>query len=322
MAYKYTHYWEPYEQYIPADYKMPVVSDLKQSFYALPFLIILRFVMEKILHPFASFIFQKKKENKSKENNNGSNNNHNNDGKDAKEDNQSGMTHEMAIKKLTQNMFKFLYYSAAIYLGYHALKDLNYFPYELLGNGDMRNMFTGFPSVLFFQKTEYFDTYYLVSLAYVATDLFFLVFVHDFSSDFYIMFLHHCCTISLISFSFLTQMSHVGAIVLFAHDFTDISVYLVRTLLHTNAHDYAKAGFGIIMILNWIYLRFYVFVKLIFHIIFYYEVWNVFSYNLLMFLIFLVLMHVYWISAILARLFRYFGGSNLEDIGPEKKKVK
>ena len=127
---------------------------------------------------------------------------------------------QIAVQKFSHYPhFKLIYYSSLTILGYKALSPLEYFPKELGGSGYMAKMFEKkFPDAFFHTKTPLFDLHYLICLSYSFVDLIWLILIDTRQLDFFVMLFHHICTSSLIIFSFVTQYSNVGSIVLFLHN--------------------------------------------------------------------------------------------------------
>lgn len=209
------------------------------------------------------------------------------------------------LKKLCTNLFKCLYYISTCIVGYLILSQLDYFPTSLGGYGQMTKMFDpGFPNHYFHWKPEYFNIYYLGQLAYCITDLIWLLFIYEAQTDFLLMLLHHTCTISLISFSYLTNHSNIGCIVLFLHDLADIFVYIIRITINSNLKSIYSILLCVVLIIVYIYTRLYVFMELILNIWtgFNFE-WHFVTKCLWGFLCFLYVMHINWIFLLFKRLY-------------------
>lgn len=208
-------------------------------------------------------------------------------------------------KKNCTNFFKLCYYLVVVAIGLWILKDLDYFPVTLGGSGQVSKMFAaGFPEYLFHLKPKFFNYYYLGTLAFHITDLIWLVAVYELQSDFLMMLLHHICTVSLVTFSYLSNYSNVGCIVLFLHDFTDVFVYITRIFLNTRSKEIVKVGSGVLLLVVYLYTRIYVFADLLV------KTYNGLSTHfnwvnqtLWGFLCFLYVLHVYWVYLILKKIF-------------------
>jgi len=225
------------------------------------------------------------------------------------------------IKKLSTNIFKLCFYTFMTIFGYYLLYQLDYFPTTLGGRGNMMKMFEpGYPDMYFHWKPNYFNIYYLTGLGFCLTDLIWLIFVYELQSDFVMMLLHHLCTISLIMFSFLTNYTNIGCIVLFLHDFGDIFVYITRLVINTDAQSYLKISTAVILVVVFIYTRLFVFGTLL------YSIWSGMTWgfkwpdtSLFLFLCFLYIMHVNWVYLILKKIVKGLTTDKCEDTASVKK---
>ena len=222
---------------------------------------------------------------------------------------------KMYTRKLAIHLYKMLFYTLITSFGYYVLNQTNYFPKSLLGHGYLPNMFSeGYPKDFFHTKPKYFDLYYVINLAYFSVDAIWLLFIDEKQSDFRIMLFHHVCTISLIYFSYITNYSNIGSIVLFLHTESDIFVHLTRLLLQTDAPEMIKNISGVILTINFIYVRQYVFFDVIYTIYFYTKwTWGKITLFLWLFLVFLYLLHISWTIALLAKAWKMVRGVKLTD---------
>lgn len=225
------------------------------------------------------------------------------------------MQGEIYRKKLATHMFKGLFYLFAACLGYSVLVQVDYFPKSLLGRGYMPNMFLpGFPQSLYHVKPKFFNFHYLICLSYTMADFVWLIFVYERQNDFINMLLHHLCTVSLIVFSYITNFTHVGSIVLFLHNESDIFVHLTRLLIQTDAPEFIKNISGVLLTCNMLYVRLYVFGDILYTIYFYVTwEWNVIVIFLFLFLTFLYMMHINWCILLLSKAYQLVIGKKLTD---------
>lgn len=203
--------------------------------------------------------------------------------------------------KLARHIYKITMYIFLTIFGFYVLKDRNYFPKNLLGHGEMKNMFLpGYPDSYFQPRTKSFDFFYLTSLAVSVSDLLFLIKQYGKQSDFFNMLLHHICTVSLIFFSYIINYSSIGAIVLFIHNLSDLPNHVTKFLLRTDAPEIFINISGISFLLGFLYFRIYVFfgvISTIYNYITWTWSWVTFSLNL--FLIFLYIMDAVWTMILL-----------------------
>ena len=197
--------------------------------------------------------------------------------------------------KLSMHLYKSSFYFILCVYGYLVLKDYDFFPKSLLGKGEMKNMFIkGYPETFYFERSYSFDLYYLINLAYYISDFVWLL-ISEKPNDFINMFLHHICTISLILFSYLTNYTQVGAIVLFLHMTSDVFVHSTRFLLQTRFPSIFAEISGVILTINYVYMRIYVLGEVIYTIYRYITwEWGFIVTPLWLFLIILFTMHINW----------------------------
>ena len=204
--------------------------------------------------------------------------------------------------KLAKHLYKITFYTGITIFGYYILKDLPYFPKTMGGKGYMSQMFEkGFPSSYFHYKPHLFDFYYNINLAYFYCDFIFLL-ISERQNDFTNMFLHHICTISLIIFSFITNYSNIGCLVLFCHMASDILGHVIRFVIHTDLSVFFQAFFGISFMLNFMYMRQFVFGEMIYTIYKYITwEWGIITTMLWLLLVILYIMHIRWTSILLIK---------------------
>jgi hypothetical protein len=224
------------------------------------------------------------------------------------------------LKKLCTNFFKFLYYLGLSTFGYMILKDLHFFPVSLGGSGTISTVFTSYtyPNMFFWAKPDLFNIYYLGQLSFCITDLIWLVFIYEFQTDFLMMLLHHVCTISLILFSYVTNFSQIGCIILFLHDFGDIFVYFTRIVINTNVKSIYSVLAGSTLLVVFIYTRLYVFAEGILALANYSMTpnnpWHEVPIVLCTFLTFLYILHLNWVYLILRKIFNAIFKNDVADV--------
>jgi len=224
-------------------------------------------------------------------------------------------------KKLATNFFKIFYYTSISIFAYITLNQLKYFPISLGGEGALKNMFLpGYPHSLFHTKPEYFDVYYMTGLGFNITDLVWLIFIYELQTDFKMMLLHHLCTISLITFSYISNYSNIGCVILFLHDFGDIFVYLARIVINIEVKSPFKIGSGILLVIVLLYTRIYVLGEVLYTIWNYVTwEWNAVENCLFTFVCFLYMLHINWVYIIFRKIYSGMFENKIEDSSQVKK---
>ena len=186
---------------------------------------------------------------------------------------------EKAKRKMAIYGVKFIHYLVLTIHSYFVFNKLEFFPKELLGNGEMNKLYyRGLKSFSFFERPQYFDLHYLINLAYTFADLICVVFIYDGQTDILVMIFHHFCTISLILFSYYNHQDGIGTLILFLHNASDIIVYMGRTILYIAAPPIIKKVHSVILLIVFVYTRLFVYGKLIYDY-FFNSTWNSFGIN-------------------------------------------
>ena len=256
------------------NYPWPKISDLFPSLFYLPIIIFYKLSIEYLSKGFVEYCLSRKYKQKGKE--------------------QLANSYR---HKLARHIYKISFYVASTIFGYYILKDLPYFPKCMGGKGYMSQMFeAGFPKSYFHEKPPLFNFYYNINLSYFYCDFLFLL-INEKQNDFINMFLHHICTIILIIFSFITNYSNIGSLVIFCHMESDILGHLIRFVVHTDLHIFFHGLAGFSFITNFIYMRQFVFGEMIYTIYKYITwKWGIITYMLWLFLVILYIMHIRWSS--------------------------
>ena len=239
---------------INPNYYFPTILEIIMNTTILTLILLIgKLLFEKALHSFCEYLLDekyKKKENHSEK--------------------------SKAKRKLSIYIVKFLHYLILTIHSYFIYDKLDFFPKELFGHGKMNNLYiNGFHSLALFNRPKYFDFHYYINLAYTFTDLFCVVFIYDKQTDILVMAFHHFCTISLFVFSLYNHFESIGSIILYLHNFSDIFVYLGRTLLYTKAPDFSKKLFSVCLLTSFVYCRLFIYGKIIYEY-FIYVNWETF----------------------------------------------
>jgi len=166
-----------------------------------------------------------------------------------------------------------------------------------------------------------FKVFYMNFLAHNLTDLLYLIFVYEQQTDFPLMLFHHTCTISLIFFSYITNHSQIGAMVMILHDAADIVVYIIRTRVNSDEAGPIKVFYGVSLLVVYFYMRLFVFGKLILCCLENQTDWNLMYTTLWRFMCFLYLIHCYWLFLILKKIYNALFKKEYTDTSSLKKQL-
>jgi len=198
-------------------------------------------------------------------------------------------------EKGAKSVFKFFLFVTACIVGWFVLKDIDFMPKSLFCNGDMNKIWKDFP---YWRKSTYFNTYYMVQFGYHLESLVSQMFSKP-KNDYIEMMLHHIVAVLLISLSYMSNISNVGASVLFLHDWSDIFTALTRVLVDLPGCKVLTTISFFSLVVSWAWSRLYVFP---FHVIGISVIkfgtiqhQHPFAfYSLITMLLVLLVLHIYW----------------------------
>lgn len=286
--------WRKLLNSLNPDYKLPGWSDLKICLMFSPIFVFIKVFLNKPLTNFCSKVMKEAYRN-------------------PKNDKDRELAKRYKVK-LPDHLIKITFYTFITIFGFFLLRNLEYFPKSLLGNGYFPNILReGYPGCFFHTKPKYFDYYYMLALSYFSVDSIFF-FLQDKQTDFINMLLHHIVTISLILFSYYTNISHVGCVVLYLHILTDIFVHLTRFLLQTDVSEIIKSISGVTLVFVYMYVRIYVLGDVIYTLWAYSNFsWHRICYFLFIFLSVLYILHINWAVLLLQKFFLLLSGTKITD---------
>jgi len=226
---------------------------------------------------------------------------------------------ELYKEKVAIYMFKLLYLTCASIFGHYILRGLVFFPKSLFGNGEYRKMFQEGRDMFFFDKTPYFDLYYLANLGWAIFDTYLLC-ILPLQSDFPMMLLHHLATVSLVVFSYLINYSNIGCVVFYLHYFGDAFGYVLRIFIYVKVNTFLRVLSGVTVIIAFFYTRIYVFGYVIHDTYYFLNFdWGYIEYFCLLFKVFLYFLHIIWLSLILYKFCGYLFSGHTEELYKHKK---
>lgn len=222
---------------------------------------------------------------------------------------------EILPPKIARHFYKIAVYTGMSIYAFIVLKDLDYFPKSLLGHGEMKNMFkAGYPNAYYRERSSAFDYLYLISLSFALSDCFSLISTYGTQNDFKNMLLHHTCEVSLIIFSYLTNYSNIGSLVLFTHNISDIPNHLTKIFLRTEVPQIVTTISGVFFILGFLYFRMYVFGEVIYTGWFYVSwKWTSIEWALEIFMVFLYIMNTNWTFILLFKFVKLMLHGEVQD---------
>lgn len=136
-------------------------------------------------------------------------------------------------------------------------------------------------------------------------------------NDFVEMFLHHVVTLLLYGFSYLTNMTAAGAVIMYLHDWADIFAALVRCFAETTF-----VAISLISVtgttLAWFYTRLIIFPQIIYASCFKYDIYQGRDFTgdkyFGILLSILYILHIHWFIIILKSINRYVVKGKADDL--------
>lgn len=275
-------------------YKLPGWSDLKICLYWTIIIALIKIISIKPFEFFCSRIMKKSYQ-------------------DPKTDSDRELAQKYKVK-LPDHLFKIIFYSLMSIFGFCILRNLDYFPKSLGGTGYFPNVIKkGYPGSFFDTKPRYFTFYYMFNLAFFSFDSVWF-FIMPKQIDFITMIVHHICTIFLIIFSYFTNISHVGCVVLYLHVFSDIFVHLAKFFIQTDAPEYITGFFGILVVFVFWHTRIFVLGNILYSLWRYSDFsWHRICYFLYVFLVVIFLMQIEWSIMLLYKLIKLVSKGRISD---------
>ena len=286
--------WRKLLNSIDPDYKLPGWDDMKICLYLIPIIAVIKIFSKKPITQFCCSVMKEAYR-------------HPKNDKDRQ-------LYEKYKEKLPDHLFKIIFYVIITIFGFCILRNLDYFPKTLGGVGHFSNIIkNGYPGCFLHERPPHFAFYYMFALSFFACDSIWFIFAPR-QTDYINMVLHHIVTISLITFSYFTNISNIGCVVLFLHVFSDIFVHVTRFFLQTDAPEFIKSFWGIFLVFIFIYVRMFVLGTVL------YTLWHLsdFSWHricwfLYIFVLVLYLMHINWTFMLLQKFFALLGGTKITD---------
>lgn len=176
---------------------------------------------------------------------------------------------EVSTSKMTKKMFCTLFFMFMTAYGYFVLKQTEYLPWFLGGSAssaDVAKLYEKYPVQ---DHPEYNDSlrlYYLISFGYHIKSLYSLWSDNRKAPrhDLLEMILHHVTTIMLYFYSYYNYIHKFGSLVMFLHDWADITTSFMKFIYETEYKSiiYANAFTNLFI---WGYSRLFAYPLLIFY---------------------------------------------------------
>ena len=221
----------------------------------------------------------------------------------------------MKVTKCCRGLFKVFYFSLTFIGGWqYVLKDTNFTPPLMLGNGNEEYVLADYP---FNEMPRYMKLYYIGSLSYYVQDLVAHLMTAP-NSDYFEMILHHLVAIELIVSSYLFGLWMFGIWVLMQMDLADIWIGMIRLCMDF-ANKYLVFGIYLLIMHSFIHFRLLAFFKLL--------IWGVPMYlrsaindspdmlnYILILLMCLMVLNIWWFVLLLRMGYRFIAKRSTHDL--------
>lgn len=171
-------------------------------------------------------------------------------------DRYQGAERQERSERMIKSLFKGIYFTIAVGVGYFIAKDSYFFPPSLGGQGNVEESFKDTP---YFDRTStpYIREYFMLQLGYHLHSL--IVHVSGkIRNDFMEMLLHHSITVMLVSLAYLMNYLPMSLLILYSHDISDAFVSYTRFLVDTNYKKLTTVTY-ICLLVSWFYTRLIIF---------------------------------------------------------------
>ena len=136
------------------------------------------------------------------------------------------------LEKFSGFGFQFVYFTSAVVIGLIILPQENYF-------WDLRKCFEDYPKVIFPLGLK---LYYMLTMGFYIVETF-LLFKFTKRHDFYIMLIHHCCSLFILSFCYIAKFMKIVTLSILVHDVVDIFISSGKLFNYCGRTDMAKLMF-------------------------------------------------------------------------------
>lgn len=136
----------------------------------------------------------------------------------------------LKVIRCCEAVFKCGYHLVMTLWCFTLLRNESWLPGVLGGKGDTRNCWAdGYPFQAVAPGMRYF---YLTAIGYYMSEAA-MILTESRKPDFWEMLLHHVCSCTLVSFSYILNLTRVGSLVLLVHGATDVLIFASKAVVDT-----------------------------------------------------------------------------------------
>lgn len=218
------------------------------------------------------------------------------------------------VYKVVTNFYKFCFFTTATFIGFYTLYETEFFFDFRGGCQKFRDFYQkGAPYAYEMKNKEEMAFYYNFNLGFILFDIYLLAIQH-LQSDFLIMIVHHMATVSLVVFSFSSNHTAIGSMILLILYLGDVYSSFLRIVIYIDVPDYIPGTTAFIFLGVFVYTRMIIFPELIYSGYTYSPRNGITSICLYGFLTVILLLSIVWMVMITKKLTNFCRTGKIEDI--------
>lgn len=211
------------------------------------------------------------------------------------------------MKKFCETFWRFTFYLSSSLLGIYVVHDENYIH-------DSSHFFTNHPED--HQLKQEYYVYYIAEMAFYCS-LLISQFYDIKRKDFVEMFVHHIATVMLISGSYITNFTEIGAVVMLVHDISDVFLEFAKMSKYAKLETATTVAFILLsvafIVTRLVILPFFVIRSIIFDGMVILKPFNGFLKILFCSVVLLQVLHLYWFSHLIRTACSFLTGKERRD---------
>lgn len=218
------------------------------------------------------------------------------------------------VYKVVTNFYKFCFFTTATFIGFYTLYETEFFFDFRGGCQNFRDFYKkGAPYAYEMKNKEEIGFYYNFNLGFILFDIYLLAIQH-LQSDFLIMIVHHMATISLVVFSYSSNSTAIGSMILLILYLGDVYSSFLRIVIYIDVPDYIPGTTAFIFLGVFAYTRMVIFPELIYSGYTYSPRYGITTTCLYGFLTVILLLSTVWLVMITKKLTAFCRTGKIEDI--------
>jgi len=158
------------------------------------------------------------------------------------------------VQMMAERIYRFFLYLGFTLFGLWILKQGNFLHRYLLGNTTNPQYFVNYPCQ---QLPKYLDDFYVIKFSYHIYEIINAAGFHRNRRDFSEFLLHHIVTITMVGYSYCTNIIPIGGSIMLVMDASDVLVAVFK--LTVDAYEKLQFPIFLSMVIGWVYFRIWFF---------------------------------------------------------------